>query len=122
MAITNTKINGPTIFTGQRILSLVRTAVSYVALATDEFIEVTASGPIIVLPSAVGIGGQQYTIKLTAVGFCTVVASSGQTIDGSSDCFLSGQYSYVRVLSNGINWIIIGGGGSTLSYYYGNLY
>lgn len=120
--VTNTKISGPTIWTGQRIGSFVSTAVSYAAQQTDEFIVVTAAGQTITLPSAVGIAGQQYTIKLVSGNLCTVVPSAGQTIDGQGDCLLVGQWSYVRVLSDGANWIILGNGGAVQTAYYANLY
>ena len=120
--VTNTKINGPTIWTGQRIAAFVSVATDYNAAVTDEFIEVTADAKIITLPTAVGCAGQQYTIKLASNFICTVMPSNGQTIDGSADCLLLGKWSYVRVLSDGANWLVIGGGGSVSNYYYGNLY
>lgn len=83
-------------------------AVDYTATTGDYTIEVTATGKTITLPTAVGISGRVYTIKLTASGSGTVATTSSQTIDGSTTYSLSAQYKYVNVQSNGANWIIIG--------------
>jgi hypothetical protein len=74
----------------------------------DYTIEVTATGQTMTLPSAIGVSGREYTIKLTASGTGTVATTSSQTIDGSSTYSLSAQYKYVKVKSNGVNWLIIG--------------
>ena len=70
-------------------------------------VEVTATGQTITLPTAVGITGRIYTIKLTASGTGTVATTSSQNIDGSTTYSLSAQYKYVTVQSNGTGWIII---------------
>lgn len=75
---------------------------------TYNIVEVTATGQTITLPTAVGISGRQYTIKLTASGSGTIATTSSQTIDGSTTYSLSAQYKYVTVMSNGANWIITG--------------
>jgi len=80
---------------------------SYTATISDNVIEVTATGQTITLPTAVGIQGRHYTIKLTASGTGTVATTSSQTIDGSTTYSLSAQYKYVTVQSNNANWIII---------------
>ena len=80
---------------------------SYTATISDCVIEVTATGQTITLPTAVGITGRQYTVKLTASGTGTVGTTSSQTIDGSTTYSLSAQYKYVTVQSNGANWNII---------------
>jgi hypothetical protein len=80
---------------------------SYTATSTDRIIEVTATGQTITLPTAVGITGRDYTIKLTASGSATVATTSSQTIDAATTYSLSAQYKYVTVESNGANWIII---------------
>ncbi len=67
----------------------------------------TSTGPI-QLPSAVGITGRIYIIKLTASGSISVQTSLSQTIDGATNYTLSAQWKYVQVQSDGANWIIIG--------------
>lgn len=70
-------------------------------------VEVTATGQTITLPTAVGITGRVYTVKLTASGSCTVATTSSQNIDASTTYSLASQYKYVTVQSNGANWIVI---------------
>lgn len=82
-------------------------AANYTLTINDETVEVTASSVTITLPTAIGITGREYTIKLTANTTSTVATTSSQTIDGSTTYSLSAQYKYVRVKSNGSNWIII---------------
>lgn len=82
-------------------------ASSYTATGSDCVIKVTAAGQAITLPTAVGAQGRIYTIKLTAVGTCTVNTTSSQTIDASTTYSLSAQYKYVTVMSDNANWIII---------------
>jgi hypothetical protein len=92
---------------GSFSVGYVSKAVDYTAsIITDNVIEVTATGKTITLPTAVGISGRQYTIKLTASGSGTVATTSSQTIDGSSTYSLASQYKYVTVTSNGSNWIV----------------
>jgi hypothetical protein len=81
-------------------------SVDYTATINDNVIEVTATGKTITLPTAVGITGRFYTIKLTASGSGTVATTSSQTIDGSTTYSLASQYKYVTVQSNGSNWIV----------------
>lgn len=81
-------------------------AVDYTLTASDNVIEVTATGKTMTLPTAVG-NYREYVIKLTASGSCTVATTSGQTIDGAANYSLSAQYKYVKVKSNNANWLII---------------
>jgi hypothetical protein len=81
---------------------------NYTATVFDYTIEVTATGVTVTLPTAVGVSGANYVVKLTAAGSATVATTSSQTIDGSTTYSLSAQNKYVNVQSNGANWIIIG--------------
>lgn len=83
------------------------TAVDLTATAVMCVIEVTATSKTVTLPTAVGITGRIYTVKLTASGTGTVATTSSQTIDGSTTYSLASQYKYVTVQSNGANWIVI---------------
>lgn len=67
----------------------------------------TATGQTATLPTAVGILGRVYTIKLSASGTATVATTSSQTIDGATTYSLSAQYKYVTVQSDNANWQII---------------
>jgi len=81
---------------------------NYTLTISEQCVEVTATGLTMTLPTAVGIDGRIYTIKLTASGSSTIATTSSQTIDGSTTYSLSAQYKYVTVMSNGSNWIVIG--------------
>lgn len=75
---------------------------------THYVVDVTATGQTITLPTAVGITGRIYTIKLTASGSCTVNTTSSQNIDGSATYSLASQYKFVTVQSTGSAWVVIG--------------
>ncbi len=105
---TDLSISGNAILNGGMRRAYVSKSANYTLAATNDVVEVTATGQTITLPTAVGIAGKEYTIKLTALGSCTIATTSSQTIDGSTTYSLSAQYKYVRLLSNGANWIIIG--------------
>jgi len=82
------------------------TAVDLTLSASHSFVNVTATGKTITLPTATTCQGRIYTIKLTASGSGTVATTSSQTIDGSTTYSLSAQYKYVTVISDGSNWLI----------------
>lgn len=94
------------------------TSTDYALTANDYFLEVTASGRAITVPSS-GAGaqdGREYIVKLTVPGTATLVATS--LIDGSSTYTLSGQYDCVRIHSDGSMWrkvqpLATGGGGGS---------
>ena len=98
---------GTTTVTGLSTAYVAKSA-DYTATATDYTIAITATGTTQTLPTAVGIAGREYVYKLTASGSATIATTSSQTIDGSSTYSLSAQYKYVRVQSDGTNWIIVG--------------
>ena len=63
------------------------------------------------LPDASGITGRQYTIKKidTSANAVRALTTGGQTIDGMLSFDLLGQWKYITVVSDGNNWMIIGG-------------
>jgi len=81
-------------------------------LLVDEIItgDAASSAFTITLPTAVGFTGLTYTIKRINSGgnAVTVGTTSSQTIDGITTYALSAQYKYVKVVSDGANWIIVG--------------
>ena len=85
---------------------------AYTALVSDEIItgDATSAAFTITLPTAVGKTGQTYTIKRVNSGAnaVTVGTTSSQTIDGAATYALSAQYKYVKVVSDGSHWIIVG--------------
>ena len=69
----------------------------------------TENGATVTLPTAVGIEGRGYSIKLiTRGGTATVNTTSTQKIDAITTYALSAQWDYVKVQSTGAAWIIIG--------------
>lgn len=92
---------------GSFATAYVAKATSYTATVAEHTINVTATGQTITLPTAVGITGREYTIKLTAAGSATVNTTSSEAIDGSTTYSLSAQYKYVTVQSTGAGWMII---------------
>jgi hypothetical protein len=109
--------------TAGRISKLVTVTSNYTILHSDEIISANATSPInIYLPSAVGIAGRTYTIKNINTGSVTV-RPYFQLIDASSTYVLTNRYSFVKVVSNGTIWLVVGldnvsnsvGGGLTLT-------
>lgn len=63
------------------------------------------------LPSAAGWGGKEIFIKKidSSTNQITIMAKSGETIDGKTSITLIKQYDYVKLCSDGANWIILAG-------------
>ena len=77
--------------------------------ASDYFVNLTSPGLTASLPSAIGITGREYVIKLTAAGTATIdVGATGQRIDGATTYSLSAQNKYIKVASDGANWMVVG--------------
>lgn len=95
-----------------QVLAIAAKSAAYTALVSDEIItgDATSAAFTITLPTAVGKAGQTYTIKRINSGAnaVTVGTTSSQTIDGAATYALSAQYKYVKVVSDGANWIIVG--------------
>lgn len=71
--------------------------------------DATTAAFTITLPNANVQTGISYTIKkVDSSANAVTVASSGGTIDGAATYSLAAQYKYVRVVSNGTNWFIVG--------------
>lgn len=63
----------------------------------------------VTLPTAVGIEGRIYIIKrLAFLGNGTVLTTGSETIDGHDDLTLNQGYEFIKVQSDGSNWMIIG--------------
>lgn len=75
-----------------------------------DVVDLTVTAKTATLPTAVGIAGKVYTVKLSAaaVSTGTVATTGGQTIDGAANYALSAHDKYVTVVSDGANWLIIG--------------
>ncbi len=78
-------------------------------LDDTHYLYATQNGATVTLPTAVGIEGRVYIIKLiTETSTASVATTSGQLIDGATTYSLTAQYKYVKVQSTGGAWLIIG--------------
>jgi len=109
---TKAKIFGTLQTQGNKLSIAAKTGV-YTILTSDQIVtgDATSVAFTITLPTAVSKDGQTFTIKkIDASGNAvTVGTTSSQTIDGSTTYSLPNQYKYVTVVSDGANWIIVGG-------------
>jgi hypothetical protein len=82
---------------------------NYTAVSTDTVVEANcASACTVTLPTAVGISGKRYNIKIVGAGTATIATTSSQTIDGSTTVTpLPNQWADIEVESTGINWEIL---------------
>jgi hypothetical protein len=85
---------------------------TYTVLDTDEFIEIIrGSSPYTInLPTAVGRTGRCYEFATTDAGTAVVTLDGfgAETISGQTTFLFSNQHQYLRIRSNGTNWIILG--------------
>ena len=84
---------------------------AYTLTATDSIIkaDATAAAFTLTLPTAVGIAGRMYTVKRVNAGVnaVTVDAAGAQTIDGAATHVLSAQWQTVRLVSDGVGWLVV---------------
>ena len=113
LAALNLTANGTLAVTGATTMTsfaaaITSSAVDIAVTASHHTILLTATGKTATLPTAIGITGRIYTIKLTASGTGTIATTSSQTIDGSTTFSLGTIYKYCTVQSDGANWNVIG--------------
>jgi hypothetical protein len=84
------------------------TANTTLTSVTQKILADTTGGTFtITLPTAVGIPGVSYDIKLIAATAVSIATTSAQTIDGTvSPISLARIYSSLTIVSNGTNWYI----------------
>lgn len=119
-------INGPTIGPGggtgyrngpiQLLTAIAVTLVTYTPTASDYTIEVNAAAaPFAVpLPPAAACGGREYIIKKVDASANAVTLSdvSGGNVEGAASVAITGQNAFVKVQSDGTQWVITGGNAS----------
>lgn len=107
LKITNGSTGLGTLNTGGIIVNLVAKTGNYTLTTTDNI--VTSSGTItLTLPTAIGVTGQQYTIKKIDTGTTlTINTTSSQTIDGVTSLSINAQWTSTTVVSDGANWLLI---------------
>jgi hypothetical protein len=87
-------------------------AIDYFVLAHDDFIYVDATGGArtVFLPAAAYMSGRVITVKKTDASGNTVTldGNGAETIDGAATLVISTQNHARTVISDGVNWRIIG--------------
>lgn len=67
-----------------------------------------ASACTVTLPTAVGISGKVYHVKIIGTGVVTIATTSSQTIDGTTTIIPNpNQWANIEVISDGSNWSIL---------------
>jgi hypothetical protein len=114
--VTDAYINGTLRSTGEKKATVTKNS-NYTLTTKDQVIlaNATSGAFAITLPTAVGNGGQQFTVKKidASANAVTVNTSASQTIDGNTNNVLSTQNASVTAVSDGANWKITGGGSSS---------
>lgn len=109
--INNTAPNSKLSVTGSLSLTVTGYSADH-SLAEDHaaFFTTAASAINCYLPTAIGKSGREYIIKKIDNGAGTVIITppGGQTIDGAASYTLTTQYQFVKLVSNGSNWFVIG--------------
>lgn len=85
---------------------------AYTLTATDSILSVdaTTAAFTVTLPDATTCVGRLYTIKKidsSANAVTLATSPSTQTIDGATTKAISGQWTAVKVVSNGANWLVV---------------
>jgi hypothetical protein len=69
----------------------------------------TATGRTMTLPTAVGRAGKEFVIRKSdaSANLVTIATTSSQTINGAAPGTLTAQYQFIRVVSDGANWMAV---------------
>ncbi len=78
-------------------------------LTAEHFFVKVKSGATITLPPAVNHKDRVYIIKNVGEGSVVVDANSSEKIDGDLTVVLGLQYDFVTIVSDAVEWFIIGG-------------
>lgn len=92
---------------GSFATKIASTAVGLTLGVLDHTIVVTATGQTVTLPTAIGISGREYVVKLTVAGTIIIATTGGQTIDGAATYTVPAQWAAVKVQSDGANWVTV---------------
>jgi len=100
---------------GMHAWKVVSKTAGYTATLLDNIILVNASGGEVTigLPTAIGSTGKPYLIKKTDSSENKVIIdpNGSETIDGVLTVSLVSQYSFIQIISNGSNWVLVSGTG-----------
>jgi hypothetical protein len=97
---------------------------AYTVLSTDGVVLGDASGGAFTftLPTAASISGRLITLMKTdsSANRITIDGNGSETINGDTTRILGAQYSFLRLVSDGTNWLIIGNGETIAARYTSN--
>jgi len=102
----NTTFTGITTFNGGKRVNVKNKIADYTLETTDYVINATTGTWTATLPSAVGNQGQELIINNAGNGVITVVPAESQNISGVASIDLTSNEA-VKLISTGVNWIII---------------
>ena len=80
----------------------------YTATNDDRVIDCTSGTYTITLPTAASQTGRTFIIRNSGTGTITIGRTGAETISGATSQTLAG-YGYLQVVSNGTNWLVLGG-------------
>ena len=80
---------------------------NYTATTADYFLNITGDTLDVTLMSTIGIQGKILVVKNEGSGIVNVISQLGELIDDRTDVLLT-QGNSVQLISDGINWVIIG--------------
>lgn len=99
---------------GTVVQTSVQTGPSYAAAIGDlVLVDVSGGNVTVDLPTAVGNTNREIWVKLVTVAApgtneCTVDPNGVQTIDGASTFILDTDFEWIKLRSNGANWMQVG--------------
>lgn len=80
---------------------------SYTATTADYFLNISGETLDVFLMPAVGVQGKLLVVKNEGSGIVNVISQFGELIDDRTDVLLT-QGNSVQLISDGLNWVIIG--------------
>jgi hypothetical protein len=117
--IVNADINASAAIAGTKLadgaITPIKTSGGYVAKTAlytatndDRVIDCTTGTYTITLPTAASQTGRTFIIRNSGTGTITIGRTGAETISGATSQTLAG-YGYLQVVSNGTNWLVLGG-------------
>ncbi len=106
------KANSTFQVTGSMSTNLTKATGNYAASESDNTIlaDATSAALTVTLPSPTNIPGRMYTIKKIGTGGIdkeVTIATTGGTIDGSSNYIIYNDWTFVTLQTDGTNWFVI---------------
>ena len=94
---------------GEDLRATLEEVATATTLTENHYLVLVSASVSITLPKAVNHKERIYTIKNIGDGSVSIDTYASETIDGEGILTLDAQYSYVTIVSDGDEWLIIGG-------------